>query len=97
MTSCCSLPLDEKAVLIEIPEERAQVPARVKNACPTCGKKGKPVDTATVKSMLSVSLNQVKNTPYLFCPNSDCPTMYFSDEGLQTWHITIQRGALFDD
>jgi hypothetical protein len=84
MTSCCSLPVDEKGFLIEIPEESAQIPARAKNTCPTCGQKGKSVDTATVKSMLSVSLNQIKDTPYFFCQNRDCPTVYFSDDGLQT-------------
>lgn len=84
MTSCCSLPVDEKGFLVEIPDE-IQTPARAKNACPTCGQKGKPVDTATVKSMLSVSLNRVKSTPYFFCPNRDCPTVYFSDDGLQTF------------
>ncbi len=84
MTSCCSLPVDEKGFLIEIPNE-IQTPVREKNACPTCGQKGKPVDTATVKSMLSVSLNRVKSTPYFFCQNRDCPTVYFSDDGLQTF------------
>lgn len=75
MTSCCSLPVDENA----------QNSTRAKNACPTCGQKGKPVDTSTVKTMLSVSLNQIKNTPYLFCSNRDCATVYFSDDGLQTF------------
>lgn len=85
MSSCCSLPVDEKGFLIEIPEENAQIPLRAKNACPTCGQKGKPVDTATVKSMLSVSLNQIKDVPYFFCQNRDCPTVYFSNDGLQTF------------
>lgn len=84
MSGCCSLPVDEKGFLVEIPEE-IQTPARAKNACPTCGQKGKPVDTATVKSMLSVSLKRVKSTPYFFCQNRDCPTVYFSDDGLQTF------------
>lgn len=84
MTDCCSLPVDDKGILIETPDE-IQTPARAKNACPTCGKKGKPVDTATVKSMLSVSLNQIKPTPYFFCPNRGCPTVYFSEDGLQTF------------
>jgi len=84
-SSCCSLPVDEKGFLIEIPENGAQIAARVKNACPTCGQKGKAVDTATVKSMLSVSLRQIKETSYFFCQNRDCPTGYFSDDGLQTF------------
>lgn len=85
MISCCSLPVDEKGFLIEIPEESAQIPARAKNTCPTCGQKGKSVDTATVKSMLSVSLNQIKDTPYFFCQNRGCLTVYFSGDGLQAF------------
>ena len=43
------------------------------------------MDGSTVKSLLSVSLRQVKNTPYFFCQNHACPTVYFSDDGLQTF------------
>ncbi len=86
MTSCCSLPVDENGFLIEIPEDEVHMPPpRAKNACPTCGQKGKSVDGATVKSMLSVSLNQVKNAPYFFCQNRDCSTVYFSEDGLQAF------------
>jgi len=63
-----------------------QIPTRAKNVCPTCGQKGKPVDGAIVKSMLAVPLNQIKNSPYYFCPNRDCAIVYFSEDGLQTFH-----------
>lgn len=63
MSDCCSLPVDENGFLIEIPEEEAPILARAKNTCPTCTWKGKSVDGATVKSMLSVSLNQIKKMP----------------------------------
>lgn len=86
ITSCCSLPVDENGYLIEIPEEDLQIPARTKNACPVCGHKGKPVEGAIVKSMLAVSLNQVKSSPYYFCPNRNCATVYFSEDGLETFH-----------
>lgn len=85
MSDCCSLPVDENGFLIEFPEEEVQMPARAKNACPVCGQKGKSVDTATVKSMLSVSLKQIKKVPYFFCQNRDCSTVYFSEDGLQTF------------
>jgi len=85
MTSCCSLPVDEKGFLIDISNDEDQIPTRAKNVCPTCGQKGKPVDGVTVKSMLAVSLNQVKNSPYYFCQNRDCSTVYFSEDGLQTF------------
>lgn len=85
MTSCCSLPVDEKGFLIELPEEDMQIPTRAKNACPNCGRTGKAVDTATIKSMLSVSLNQIKETAYFFCQNPDCPIVYFSSDGIQSF------------
>ncbi len=95
ITSCCSLPIDENGYLIEIPEEEVQTPPRAKNACPTCGQKGKPVDGATVKSMLSVSLNQVKNVPYFFCQNRDCPAVYFSEDGLQSFDTDEVRERVY--
>lgn len=85
MTSCCSLPVDEKGFLIELPEEGVQAFKRVENVCPECGQKGKAVDTATIKSMLSVSLNQIKETAYFFCQNPDCPIVYFSSDGIKTF------------
>jgi hypothetical protein len=95
MTSCCSLPVDEKGFLIEIPEEEVQISARAKNACPACGQKGKSVDGATVKSMLSVSLNQIKNSPYYFCQNRDCSTVYFSEDGLQSFDTDEVRERVY--
>ncbi len=53
--------------------------------CPTCGLKGKKVDAATVKSMLSVSLREVRDVPYFFCREADCRTVYFSEDGSQVF------------
>jgi hypothetical protein len=85
MTSCCSLPVDENGLLIEISDQVAPKPNRAKNICPECGQKGKPVDTATVKSQLSVSLRQVKEISYLFCRTRTCPVVYFSSDGEQVF------------
>ena len=63
--------------------------------CPTCGTKGKRVDTATVKCLLSVSLNQVRNTQYFFCRESDCPVVYFSGDGSQTFQVPALRERVF--
>ncbi|MCL4255993.1 MAG: hypothetical protein KJ043_19705, partial [Anaerolineae bacterium] len=35
--------------------------------CPSCQHKGKKVDTATVKSQITVSLHRVNDYPYHFC------------------------------
>ena len=52
-------------------------------ACPTNGKLGKPVDTLTLKALLNVSLTEVRETTYRFCPDASCPTVYYSEDGLQ--------------
>lgn len=49
--------------------------------CPTCNKKGHSVDSATVKSMLAVSLRHVQGIPYRFCATPDCEVVYYSDNG----------------
>ncbi len=59
--------------------------ARIANVCPECGQKGKPIDSSTVKAMLSMSLTQVRPVSYLFCGTTDCPVVYFSKDGAQTF------------
>lgn len=49
--------------------------------CPTCGERGKAVDTATVKALLAVPLTAVHAVDYLFCRTVDCPTVYFTVDG----------------
>jgi hypothetical protein len=45
--------------------------------------------------MLAVSLNQIKNSPYYFCPNRDCAAVYFSEDGLQTFHKNEVRERVY--
>ena len=57
--------------------------SRVKKTakCPSCGQKGKTVDTQTVKALLAISLEAVnESTTYRFCRTSDCPVVYFDEE-----------------
>jgi hypothetical protein len=49
--------------------------------CPTCQKAGKPVETLTLKALLAVSLTELRDVEYHFCPTSDCSTVYFSADG----------------
>ena len=35
--------------------------------------------------MLAVSLTEVRDTPYFFCKDSECPVVYFSEDGTQTF------------
>lgn len=54
--------------------------------CPTCTKRGKKVGTETVKALLAGTLHQVRpQRRYLFCATADCPTVYFADDGMQTF------------
>ncbi|HLO30085.1 MAG TPA: hypothetical protein VK249_13160, partial [Anaerolineales bacterium] len=43
----------------------------------------------TIKSLLSVSLRQVRDVQYLFCRTQTCPVVYFSADGEQT--LTVQE------
>jgi hypothetical protein len=53
--------------------------------CPQSRGKGRRVDGATVKAMLSVSLTEVRDTTYFFCKDADCPVVYFSEDGTQVF------------
>lgn len=53
--------------------------------CPQSSSKGTRVDSVTVKAMLAVSLLEVRNTSYFFCKDANCPVVYFSEDGTQTF------------
>jgi hypothetical protein len=95
MTSCCSLPIDENGCLIEIPDEELRIPTRAQNACPNCEQTGKSVDGATVKSLLSLSLRQIRDTQYFFCQNRACPIVYFSSDGVQAFRQADVRERVY--
>jgi len=61
------------------------VPTSANIACPTNGKMGRRVDGQTVKAMLNLSLNILRNVEYRFCPDPNCLTVYYSVDGLQTF------------
>lgn len=53
--------------------------------CPGCAVKGKAVNTQTVKAMLAVSLTTLRPVPYYFCRTPNCPIVYFTIDGQQTF------------
>lgn len=59
------------------------------------GQKGKPVDMATVKTHLSVSLRHIEQTLYLFCRTRACPVVYFSSDGEQTFTTEQVRERVY--
>ncbi|MFQ5420044.1 MAG: hypothetical protein ACE5FD_04005 [Anaerolineae bacterium] len=83
MSDCCST--DESCA---VPAEQAANTAVSVNpaegTCPSCGEKGKTVDTQIVKAMLAVSLEAVRpSASYRFCRTESCPIVYYSDEAGQ--------------
>ena len=63
--------------------------------CPSCGQKGMRVDTQSVKALLAVSLAQVTQEPYLFCRQPDCPVVYYSANGAQSFATEQMRERVY--
>lgn len=63
--------------------------------CPVCASKGKKVDTATLKTILAVSLTAVQEVSYFFCRDSACEVVYFSADGQQTFRTHEVRERVF--
>jgi len=48
--------------------------------CPACGQRGTPVETQTVKALLTTSaLQRLDARPLWFCAHPTCDTVYFGD------------------
>lgn len=95
MSDSCCCPPEAGSTVCELPAQNFQRPSRTKNTCPVCGMKGKPVQGQTVKSLLSVSLREVQDVEYLFCKTQDCPVVYFSPDGVQTFRIEQIRERVY--
>ena len=63
--------------------------------CPITGTKGKSVDGATLKALLSVSLRNVRDVPYYFCGEPDCDVVYFSEDGQQMFYTSEVRERVY--
>ena len=61
------------------------VQSSINSPCPTNGRAGRRVDMQTVKAMLNLPLNVLRNVEYRFCSDPDCPTVYYSADGVQTF------------
>src|SRR5262249_30889757 len=50
--------------------------------CPECGTAGRPVESVTVKAMLTTgALASYEHHAYRFCPDGRCSVVYFGEEG----------------
>lgn len=95
MTESCGCPLEAGNAVCELPAQELQGAPRTINACPECGKTGKPVQGQTVSAMLSVSLRKVQRKQYLFCRTQTCSVVYFSNDGKQTFNVELVRERVY--
>jgi CopZ-like zinc binding protein len=95
MTESCCCPTEAGNEVCDLPAKDFQRPARAINTCPECSKTGKPVQVQTIKSLLSVSLRQVQDVPYLFCRTQTCSVVYFSSDGEQTFTVDQVREQVY--
>jgi hypothetical protein len=52
------------------------------NWCRECGTVGRPVESLTVKAMLTTAaLARYEHHAYFFCPDGDCAVVYFGQDG----------------
>jgi Zinc binding domain len=94
--SCCAPLEDSSDNSISDIHEIVSTPTVVKSGvCPMCNTKGKKVDGATVKSMLSVSLRDLQDIQYFFCREADCNTVYFSEDGSQIFGTQEVRERVY--
>ena len=63
--------------------------------CPQCGEAGKRVNGATIKCMLRVPLTAYREVDYWFCRTAQCPVVYFSGDGAQTFAEADLREPVF--
>jgi hypothetical protein len=55
-------------------------------ACGACGTAGKPVDSLTIKALLTESaLRRLEAGAYRFCPDSTCDVVYFAEDATTTF------------
>lgn len=95
MTKSCCCPPEAGNAVRDLPLQDFQRPARKVNACPECGKIGKPVEGQTVKSLLSVSLPEVKEVQYLFCRTQSCPVVCFTPDREQVFTVEQLRERVY--
>jgi hypothetical protein len=57
--------------------------------------RGKVVQSQTVKAMLRVSLQEVRDVEYYFCRTQTCPVVYFSAGSGQTFTVDQVRERVY--
>lgn len=75
--------------------ERSSSRSTEVKACPTCSRRGKRIDTLTVKALLALPLTHVRSVEYGFCTTRDCSTVYYSADYLQRFGEDALRERVF--
>lgn len=63
--------------------------------CPQCNSKGKNIDNATIKSLISVSLHRVEDVKHFFCATPDCTVVYFAEDKSETFFTHDLRERVY--
>jgi hypothetical protein len=95
MTDSCCCPPEAGNAVCEVAKQHDQPIPFATNVCPVCRTRGKRVQGQTIKSLLSVSLREVKDVEYLFCKTQTCPVVYFSPDGAQTFTVAQIRESVY--
>ena len=95
MTDSCCCPPDAGNEVCDLPAKEFRQAAQAVNACPHCGRIGKPVQRQTVKALLSISLRELQDVQYLFCRTQTCPVAYFSTNGHHTFLVDQVREKVY--
>ncbi len=67
-------------ISVNLPDSK---PAMAK--CSANHKVGKKVNSLILKSMLALPINIITHSEYYFCPDPDCPVVYYSAENEQVF------------
>lgn len=95
MTESCCCPTEAGNQVCDLPAQDFERKSHPEGLCPECNQKGKPVESQTIKSMLTISLRELHDTDYFFCRTETCPVAYFSADGTQTFTRAQVRERVF--
>ena len=74
---------------------RCDTPALQEAPCPTNHQMGRLVETTTLKAILARPLTELRPVVYRFCRAPDCPTVYYSADGAQTFDEADLRETVY--
>lgn len=95
MAQNCDCPDEAGKAVCELNIHTGSIPLHTANVCPANGQKGKLVQNQTVKALLKISLRAVRETEHYFCADKDCPVVYYTADGAQTFTVHQVRETVY--